>query len=83
MLHTVKILAKINLYVNSQFFNDNLMSCSVIVVYETFWLKNYYRLTDPPGFSGGYFTETFLFFPCDDISCNFSSICFILGFIFT
>ena len=44
--------------------------------------SNYY-LTDSQDFSGSYFTETILFFSYLDISCNFSSICFILGgFIF-
>ena len=51
------------------------MFCSIIVAYGTL---NYYS-THPQDFSGSYFTETLLFFPYHDISCNFSSIYFILG----
>ena len=51
-----------------------LMSCSIIIVYGTFWLKHNYYLTDPQDFSGSFLAETRLFFPCHDISCNLSKL---------
>ena len=42
------------------------------------WNINYY-LTDPQDLSESCFTETLLFFPYHDISCNLSSISFISG----
>ena len=54
-----------------------LMSCSIIVA---ILVKTFnYRLTYAQDFSGSYVAETLLFFPYHDMSCNFSSICFILG----
>ena len=54
-----------------------LMSCSIImaILVKTF----NYRLAYAQDFSVCYVAETLLFFPYHDLSCNFSSICFILG----
>ena len=59
------------------------MSGSIIAVWDILVKALTYYLTDSQDFSGCYFTETLLFFPYHGISCNFSNICFILGFIFT
>ena len=54
-----------------------LMSCSIIVA---ILVKTFnYRLTYAQDFSVSYVAETLLVFPYHDLSCNFSSICFIVG----
>ena len=44
-----------------------LMSCSIIVVYATFWLNINYYLKYPRDFAESYFTETLLIFPYHDM----------------